>query len=197
MTVLYNISMIAPEDTDRLFGALAEQLASRKETYSIVVVGGSALIALGLVTRSTRDVDVVALHADGELISAEKLPEGLVAAAEIVAADFGLPRDWLNSAPAGMLRWGLPNGFLERAVRRSYGEALQTLFASRLDQIHFKLYAVADSGPGRHLEDLRSLDPSEDELLQAARWSMTHDPSPGYRQVLEKVLEHLGVERVP
>jgi hypothetical protein len=154
-------------------------------------------MALGLVSRTTRDVDVVALRDEGRLLSAETLPEGLVKAAELVAADFGLPSDWLNPGPAALLQWGLPDEFLERAIARSYGESLQALFASRLDQIHFKLYAVVDNGAGRHLDDLRSLDPSERELLQAARWSMTQDPSPGCRQELEKALEYLGVEHVP
>jgi hypothetical protein len=87
----------------------------------------------------------------------------------------------------------LPEGFLARAQGRDYGEALRALFASREDQIHFKLYAVVDQGPGRHLADLRALKPTESELLQAARWSMTHDTSEGYREVLLEVLAHFGV----
>ena len=72
------------------------------------------------------------------------------------------------------------------------GEALTVLFASRIDQIHFKLYAAVDQGAGRHLADLQALEPTEAELLQAARWSRTHDPSEGYRSVLLEVLTHLG-----
>jgi len=41
--------------------------------------------------------------------------------------------------------------------------------------------------------DLRALEPSEKELLEAARWSRGHDPSPGYREILVRALEHLGV----
>lgn len=54
-----------------LFAALGEQLALRGERFTIAVVGGSALLALGLVTRTTRDVDVVAVLDGEELISAE------------------------------------------------------------------------------------------------------------------------------
>lgn len=93
-----------------------------------------------------------------------------------------------------LLDFGLPDGFLQRAERRSYGESLSVLFASRLDQIHFKLYAAVDQGAGRHLADLQALIPSEEELLQAARWSEAHDPSDGYREMLTKTLTHLGVE---
>jgi hypothetical protein len=64
------------------------------------------------------------------------------------------------------------------------------------DLVCFKLYAAADHWPSRdrHLDDLRALRPSEADLLSAARWSMTHDPSPAFRSQLTAVLAHLGVE---
>jgi hypothetical protein len=177
---------------DTLLGALGEQLALREERYTLVVVGGSALLTLGLVARTTRDVDVLAILDGGELVSAEPLPPGLLEAARVVARDFGLPADWLNAGPASLLDLGLPEGFLERAQPCSYGETLTVLFASRTDQIHFKLYAAVDQGAGRHLADLQALEPTETELLQAARWSRTHDPSEGYRSALLELLTHLG-----
>jgi hypothetical protein len=183
------------ERASELLSALAEQVAVRGEAHTIVVVGGSALISLELVSRTTRDVDVVALLENGELVSAKPLPEGLVSAARQVAEDFGVPSDWLNDGPADLLELGLADGFLERGELRSYGPALQVIFASRLDQVHFKLYAVVDRGVGRDLADLKALQPTEPELLAAAAWSETHDISPGYREVLEEVLEHFGVNR--
>jgi hypothetical protein len=44
--------------------------------------------------------------------------------------------------------------------------------------------------------DLRALSPTEEELLAAARWSTSHDPSEAYAQLLRNVLTHLGVEDV-
>lgn len=95
---------------------------------------------------------------------------------------------------AALLDFGLPEGFLSRATRRDHGEALVGWYASRLDQIHLKLYATVDQGPGKHEADLRALDPTPDELLAAARWTRTHDPSEGYRSVLVRVLAAFGVE---
>ena len=66
-------------------------------------------------------------------------------------------------------------------------------FASRLDEIHFKLYALVDQGAGRHEQDLHALNPTAEELVRAARWTRTHDPSPGFRQMLEQALRYLGV----
>jgi hypothetical protein len=54
-------------------------------------------------------------------------------------------------------------------------------------------YALVDQGPGKHEADLRGLEPSDEELIAAARWSRTHDPSEGYRGMLNEALAHLGV----
>jgi hypothetical protein len=61
--------------------------------------------------------------------------------------------------------------------------------------ICFKLYAAVDQGPrSRHLQDLRELRPDRDELLAAARWTVTHDASSGYRSLLVNALRLLGLE---
>lgn len=182
------------DQTNRLLSALASRLALANVHVELVVIGGSALIALRLVDRTTRDVDVVALLADGALVSPKPLPPALVDARNQVTADFGVDERWLNTGPSDLLQWGLPNGFVERLTARTYGSSLTVHLASRLDQIHLKLYALVDQGPGRHEADLLALSPSHVELLAAARWALTHDPSEGFRQELEAALRHLGVE---
>lgn len=185
------------QSADSLLHALGEQLAAAGGTFDLVVVGGSALLVLGLASRATKDVDVLAVRTDRGLVSAEPLPPALVEASGRVARDFGLPANWLNSGPAGLLDFGLPEGFAERVEVREYGPALTVRFASRLDQIHFKLYAAVDaSTPGKHSADLRALAPTREELVAAARWSLTHDPSDGYREMLGRALEYFGVEDV-
>ncbi len=179
---------------DELLSALGEQLAAAGASYEIVVIGGAALIALGLISRATRDVDLVALVEERGLAPADPFPDALAAARDRVARDFGLPGDWLNPGPADLLRWGLPDGFLERVQTRRYGTALTVHLASRLDQIHFKLYAIVDQGGGKHEQDLRTLRPTRAELLAAAAWATTHDPSEGFRQELLAALAHFGVE---
>ncbi len=178
---------------DELLGALGEQLSAAGQRFDLVVIGGSALLALGVVERATRDVDVLALATGEGLVPADPLPRALAEARDRVARDFGLPADWLNPGPTELLRFGLPDGFLSRVETRSYGPALTVRYAGRLDQIHFKLYAMVDQGAGRHEADLRALEPTADELLSAARWTRTHDPSEGFRQELEAALAHLGV----
>ena len=190
-------SIGSAQAADDLLDALGEQLTAERERFTIAVVGGSALLALGLVSRATRDVDVLAIVDGEELRSAQPLPAALVGAAQTVARDFGLSKDWLNPGPTSLLDLGLPEGFFERAQHRHYGPGLEVLFASRVDQIHLKLYATVDQGAGKHLKNLQALAPTERELLDAARWSQTHDPSEGYRSVLARVLSHFGIDDGP
>jgi hypothetical protein len=184
------------EAADQLLSVLGEQLAALGQRFELVVVGGSGLLALGLIERSTRDVDILALRSGDELASARPLPPSLEVARDRVARDFSLPTDWLNPGPTALLEFGLPEGFLDRLDRRDYGDALTVYLASRYDQIHFKLYALVDRGPGKHEDDLRALSPTKAELLAAARWSRLHDPSEGYAQILREVPSHLGVDDV-
>jgi hypothetical protein len=100
----------------------------------------------------------------------------------------------LNPGPTELLRFGLPEGFEGRVEKRHYG-GLTLQVAGRFDQICFKLYAAVDQGGGsKHAADLRKLAPTSDELLTAARWSRTHDPSESYRQELVATLATIGVQ---
>lgn len=169
------------------------------EPVEIVVCGGSALILTGMIPRTTKDVDVVALMIAGHLASPAPLPDELLQATEEVAEDLGLADNWLNNGPSrgegGLFQMGLPAGFTERLTSVTYGERLTVHFIDRLDHIHFKLYASVDRG-GYHIEDLRALGPTSGELEAAARWCMTHDGSDGFRMVLKQLLKELGYEDV-
>jgi hypothetical protein len=173
---------------------LGEVLDARGQTYEIVAIGGSSLMLLGLIGRPTRDLDALALVDDGAYVSAEPLPSPLVDAVASVGRALGLSEDWLNPGPTELLRLGLPQGFEDRVERRRYG-GLTVQVAGRLDQICFKLYAAVDQGlESKHAADLRMLGPAPDELMNAARWTRTHDPSDGFREMLLRTLIALGVE---
>lgn len=182
---------------ERALHLLGERLAfSNAPPTALLVVGGSALSISGLVVRTTKDIDVVALVTDaspgkGVLQKAKPLPDYLTAAAELVARDLELGLNWLNADPADLLDFGLPDGCLERSEPRDYGSHLRVYFIGRYDQIHLKLYAAVDQG-GRHLVDLVTLDPAPDELREAAHWARTHDPSIGFRESLVSLLTQLG-----
>ena len=190
------------KDVEIILSALGEQLEDLlDELVEILVCGGSALNVLGLVQRATEDVDVLAYvkrNKTGEvsLVKAEPLIDELTEAAKKVARDFNLPEKWLNPGPASAVDFGLPDGLLERVITRKYGRKLIVHYLGRYDQIHFKLYAAVDQGAGKHLDDLLALKPTSDELGNAARWTMTHDISEGFKQNLKSLLNYLGFKDV-
>jgi hypothetical protein len=159
-----------------------------------VVCGGSSLIALELVSRTaTRDVDVLARIEGKELVIAKPLPDWIHAAAESVGVELNLPVDWFNAQPSDELlfRCGFPTGMQDRLTAERYGNALTISYISRYDQIFFKLHAAVDQG-GRHTTDLLDLQPTEEELIAAARWTCRIDVSAGYRRMLDEFLKHIG-----
>ncbi|MFC1782053.1 nucleotidyl transferase AbiEii/AbiGii toxin family protein [Planctomycetota bacterium] len=170
-------------------------------SFSLVVCGGTALNALNLIRRTTKDVDIVALmDSNNQLLDPDPLPEELLVAAKEVADTLHLPQDWLNNGPSsgdgGLFRLGLPERFKERLVKNYQGEKLTVYFVSRLDQIHFKLYAAVDQLGSYHASDLKQLSPSDEELLAAIGWATTHDPSEGFQTAIKLFLREFGYERL-
>ena len=164
----------------------------------ILVCGGTSLIARGFVSRATKDIDILARRTPGtDFVSARILPPEFLEAAHRVAVDLGLPENWINSGPVDLFEMGMPEGFFERMKSKNYGH-LTAWYIGRIDQIHFKLYAAVDRGPGpsRHLNDLLALQPTAAELLAAARWAMTHDVSLGFRDLLKVVLKDMNHDAV-
>lgn len=173
-------------------------MASRRHPpLHLVVCGGSALIALNLVTRTTRDVDVIATLEGDHLLCARPLPDWLLADADDVRHELGLPEQWLNDGPAdpSLFRLGLPKGFEGRLHPHEFSAALKVSYIDRFDQIHLKLYAAADQG-GRHFTDLKEIRPTAEELLSAARWTFTQDPSEGFRMGIIAVFNALGYAEI-
>ena len=89
----------------------------------------------------------------------------------------------------------MPVGFEKRLVGRRYGKYLTIYFISRLDQIHFKLYAALDRA-GYHVDDLFALKPTKQEMEMAARWVLTQDVSEGFKVILKDFLRKKGYDDI-
>jgi len=192
------MKLIAPDTINDILEALDRQIGAHGGVpLGLVVCGGTALSALGLVMRTTRDMDVLGSVSETEngvtIQSIKKFPEWLVEAANRVGRDFDLPENWLNLGPASQVESGLPEGFEKRLVKKVYGQYLTVYFISRIDQIHFKLYAAVDQD-GYHEQDLFALKPTESEMEVAAKWVVTQDVSEVFRALLKDFLEihHYG-----
>ncbi len=187
------MSDISSHVLNPVLSALGEQLASRGSAIHLVIIGSSGLIAAGLGDRATRDVDVVAFVRDGELVSAAPFPQALEDAAARVANDFGLTSSWLNHGPTSLLEFGLPDGFEDRMTTLDYGPGLRASFASRVDQVHLKLYAFADRREPRDEADLRRLEPTAEELSAASTRARTHNAPGPFDAALADALRAFGV----
>jgi hypothetical protein len=141
--------------------------------YNIVICGGAALNLVGLIKRDTGDIDILAIpeseNSDQEL-DYPKMDQSFHKAAKDFRRNEGLPENWINTGPQGLAKHP-PDGLLDRAETFSFGESLTVHAINRYDQIHFKLHAARDTTEP-HRSDLEDLEPTDDELIKAARWSL-------------------------
>ena len=169
--------------------------AQRGEEFWLVVCGGSALLAQQIVSRSTHDVDVLALlDWNGGVDGAYPMPENLMKAASQVADELKLDGNWLNSASSFHFPdlHLLPASFWQELETREYGDYLKISFVTRSGQIQLKTYAALNRAEPRDLNDLRALAPTSAETETAVRWVLDKMPVLSQRAKLPEILTHLG-----
>ena len=143
-------------------------------------MGGANLLLRGAIARPTKDADLIGERlANGQIVKLSEVPPGLARAVSDVAATYGLDRDWMNVGPSSLMDFELPDGFLDRLWAKRF-DSLTLWLAGEFDMICFKLYAVVDQWPrpGRHLEDLESLDEGPFEGPGAGRSRGFYRPLP-------------------
>lgn len=168
--------MYQPEDPlQKALTLLGEILDARDSTpVELVVCGGAALRAIGLVSRATKDVDVLARRGeiDREVMGAWPLPDFLLDAVAEVATEMGLPRNWLN-ASTGMLTMALenlPTSVWSELVEHDYGTRLRIAFVSRRGLLFLKAHAAIDRDEKRDLSDLKAINPTPAEWQEVMDW---------------------------
>ncbi len=185
---------MARERLDDALATLGALLEERGERAGVLVIGGASLLLLGVIERPTADIDVVGYPSSDGYTKAEQLPDFLATAVRDVGDALGLGPTWFNSGPAGLVDFGLPPGLAGRVTIRTYG-TLDVHLPAHEDLVSFKLYAAVDQGErSKHFADLRALAPTREQLLTAARWTRTHDPSPGFLGELRHILALIDVE---
>ena len=186
--------MMERERLDVALATLGALLEERGEHISVLAIGGGSLLLRGVVERPTADIDVVGYTSVAGYVKAESLPDFLATAVQDVGDALGLGPAWFNCGPAGLVDFGLPPGLADRVAVRKYG-TLEVHIPALEDLICFKLYAAVDlTERSKHFTDLQALAPSAEQLLQAAHWTRTHDPSVGFLRELRRILALLDVE---
>ena len=115
------------EQIERLLRALGEKMDYYNcQPLGLVICGGTALLVGGIVSRVTRDVDIVAFcRWEGSGLKMESapavLPDDVRKCLAEVAEDFGLKNSWLNTGPRGLFTQGLPEGMEKRLKYVDFG----------------------------------------------------------------------------
>lgn len=171
-----------------LLGALLEEASI---SISLVVAGGSALLAQGITSRTTHDVDVLAL--DGGDTRAHPFPEVLTTAAAEVAKELQLDANWLNNSISLFLgRDQLPELIWWSFDTRSYGPCLRVSYIKRDGLILLKIHAALDRDEPRDLTDLTALQPGEEETRRHVDWILNEILGQTTHPKLAAILTHLG-----
>lgn len=161
-------------------------LTGKKLRFEGVLIGGAALNLLGIVSRETRDCDVLD----------PMIPKEISAA----ASEFGkhhstLGPEWLNNGPDS-LKKNLPKGWANRTRVLFQGTAILFHTLAREDLIKTKLFAFCDRDID--LPDCLALKPTKDELLEAKGWVQHQDTNPRWpahvNAKITELAERLGYE---
>jgi hypothetical protein len=157
-------------DPRTTLSAFDRYLADRGLALEAVVVGGAALNLLGVITRQTRDCDILHPALPSEVVEASR-----AFTAEVTAAGGKLKEDWLNNGPSAITPL-LPTGWELRLQEVFRGRVLVLRSLHRADLLKSKLFALCDRG--LDLPNCLALAPSPEELAQAVAWLEPQDLNP-------------------
>ncbi len=174
------IDTIKPKETLTQFDIF---LAECGLVLDAIIIGGTALALLGVISRQTRDCDV--LHPE--------LPEVIKEAATAFATQVRqqgevLADDWLNNGPS-LLADVLPDGWRGRIQIAFSGRALSLSTLGRMDLLRSKLFALCDRGTD--LPDCLALAPSQEELEVILPWLEQQDANPDWPAHVGATLQDL------
>lgn len=177
---------------DEALRLLGEVMEIRKiAPQHLVVCGGAALRALNIVSRTTRDVDVLAFRGevDGELNIAWPLCEDLKAAVADVATELKMTKkDWLNASTSfliGALE-ELPSSIWQDLMVKTYGSRLTISFVGRIGLVFLKLRAAVQRDEKRDRDDLVALAPTFTECAPFREF-FTTEQQPKFREIVAAV----------
>lgn len=159
-------------------------LAELGLTLEAVIIGGAALAMLDVITRPTKDCDVLAPELPIEIKAASR-----AFAAALRAEGTDLQDDWLNNGPASLAAQ-LPRGWRGRLVGIYTGAALTLHCLGRADLLKSKLWSLCDRV--LDLGDCLALQPTAEELASALPWIERQDGNPDWPEHVRATLADLG-----
>lgn len=159
-------------------------LKKRNLSFVAVIIGGAALNLLGVISRQTKDCDIIDPLLPIEIENAAK-----EFAISLRQSGEMLHDNWLNHEPSSLSKL-LPNGWQNNLQIAYKGEALILHTLGRKDLLCTKLFALCDRGTD--LTDCIALKPSLNEIEEAIPWIEMQDTNPDWPRHVIAVLTDLG-----
>lgn len=159
-------------------------LAKRGLSLDAVVIGDVAMALLGVVSRQTRDCDVL-----DPVIPPEVADAATEFAAAVRNRGDALGDDWFNNGPASLADL-LPDGWRSRVQTVFVGSALTLHSLGRNDLLRSKLFALCDRG--LDLPDCIALAPTREELEEMLPWLTRQDLNPDWPNHVRATVTDLG-----
>lgn len=171
--------------------AFDQFLAQNDLQFHAIIIGGAALIAMGITNRTTEDVDCLS----------PKIPDEIKQASRNFAKeypDFELIDNWLNNGPISLVD-DLPEGWHERLVSVYTGQSIVLQTLGRIDLLRTKLFALCDRQ--EDLPDCIALAPTAEELSVCLPWVVDRDGNPLWpghvRNTFISLAERIGYDYRP
>jgi len=159
-------------DTYELLVSFDRYLAKRHLNFEAVAIGGAALNLLDVVSRLTKDCDILYPEIPRDIAEASR-----AFATEVRARGDTLQNDWLNNGPASLANQLLPQ-WQERLQALFSGNVIRLRSPCRVDLLCAKLFALCDRGID--LGDCIALAPTTDELAKVLSWLELQDANPDW-----------------
>ncbi|MBF0362409.1 MAG: hypothetical protein HQK49_15435 [Oligoflexia bacterium] len=161
-------------------------LSKKNESFEGIVIGGMALIIQGVVSRQTRDCDILSPTITENIKTLSK---------EFASTVKGLDVDWLNNGPESLSK-DLPKGWELRCENIYSGTSLKLQTLCRSDLLKSKLFAYCDRGID--FEDCIKLSPTKNEIVESLDWLYERDGNTDWPEhvklSMDKLAKELGYE---
>ncbi|MBF0106204.1 MAG: hypothetical protein HQM16_12855 [Deltaproteobacteria bacterium] len=168
--------------------AFDEYLHKQKIKFTGTIIGGAALIVLGIVDRKTRDVDCL----DPSLpLDVKKASVDFAKKFNKTTHETPLIENWFNNGPQTLKR-DLPKDWQKRAVTFFKGQSLNLKTLGRQDLLLSKLFAYCDRQAD--LNDCLALKPTLAELKSSYEWVVERDANPIWPRHVKNSFEFLAKE---
>ena len=152
--------------------------------FSSIIIGGSALIVLGVIDRSTQDVDCLF-----PIIPSDIKEASIAFAKKQNKKEIVIKEDWLNNGPEDLAR-DLPKGWQVRTQTIFKGKAIHLETLGRNDLLLSKLFAYVDRQ--QDLDDCIALRPTEKELSDSINWLVARDTNDKWESHVRKSIQLLA-----